>query len=427
MIDEKLKNEIIEFVQKADRPVTLDELKTSFKLDAIENLKSEINAIEELVCIPFDFGFSDWQIGGVLEFIYYKLAILPRLSVVEFIRHDIESQLRIAKRELSIVEISLNLKNDFLEYFGVYEGSAPDYDDYPYYELYNSASWKFIDLIGGEDKLVSIISSYHAFYLDYRSTFDLQFIYVGLKEWKSYSIKNLLSDEEIIRSKAVSILKNAENSEMSLRDLTFRLSTYPFKISMPKPFKSEYIEQIILQDPVNFNFQPIEEKVLLNNIDQINRLKKIDLTGKWIFDAGYIKYDKYSNLTGVLSIKFVGDFFPIPQFQEYIKLRPHIYLFTTNNLFGVLSKIYYSGIQEKGTLQSSDVERLLKKFIPDINNMSWFKDNFEIYFLLEGSESLYLTYKELIKKLIPIFNVHDNPGNIFELAVKDMMKEADGK
>lgn len=425
MIDEKLKNEIIEFVQKADRPVTLDEIKSNFKLEEVENLKSEINDFKELVSIPF---FICWKGEYGDEGIeYYKMAILPRHNVLEFILNDIEQRLLTAQRELNIEELLQFLRDDIHEYFGLYEGKPDRLMEDILNDIYYKMRWSFSDIIIDDGSLVSLISADDRFYIDYRSAFDFYFIFIGLKEWKSYSIKKLLSDEEIIRSKAVSIIKKAGNNEISLKDLTFRLNTYSFAVPMPKPFKSDYIKDIIIKYPDSFIFHSINEKVSLNDIEQVDCLKKFDLKERWLFDAGYIAPYKKSDITGIVGIKYIGESFPVSEFREYIKLRPYIYTFKTVDFPRVISKFYNNGLQETGVLDRSGVEKLLKKIMPEINDLNWFKENFEIYYLLEGAESLDSTYKEQIKKLIPIFNVYDNPGNIFELTVKDMIKEVDGK
>lgn len=162
----------------------------------------------------------------------------------------------------------------------------------------------------------------------------------------------------------------------------------------------------------NNNIQLTDDIEYLNNYFQSNFLEwgydiKIDET--------YLEMDLYilrltSYSRGLFAVVFFGENFPLLEASEYIKTRPIIYI----------------GNADGNSINLRELTTYLKPLISDnesINN--WLIHNTKISLYEENiSETL---YKNILMKFSPVFNIKDNPGNLFSYTLEEKLKEYNNK
>lgn len=125
--------------------------------------------------------------------------------------------------------------------------------------------------------------------------------------------------------------------------------------------------------------------------------------------------------TALFAFYFIGDNFPLPEAESFVKLSRIVYM-------RKYSWTHYSQISDfsDAIIKKFELWSLLTSLIPDNRELTkWYNKNIVLSYAL--AESLPYTLDQIYPKLIsyysPIFNIEDNPGNLFRLTIQEKLEE----
>lgn len=119
----------------------------------------------------------------------------------------------------------------------------------------------------------------------------------------------------------------------------------------------------------------------------------------------------------IVSVKFVGDDFPLEESKEYINLRKIIYINPEPDIF-------IQNIQRPFQWFLPEFYENLNALIPDEKEFKKFiEENLAFSVIILPTKMYNSTFDFLIKEFSPILNLKDNPGNLFYYTISKKVEE----
>ncbi|GMV00266.1 MAG: hypothetical protein AMXMBFR51_29980 [Ignavibacteriota bacterium] len=120
----------------------------------------------------------------------------------------------------------------------------------------------------------------------------------------------------------------------------------------------------------------------------------------------------------IYAYKYKGDHFPFQEAVDYLKIRPLIYI----------KEVTWESREEHPDMLSPNPDdelwRYLKALVPVKTSFTdWIKDNIQLSWIDEEEASLSFEnlFEILIEEYSPIFNVDNNPGNLFKYTLQEKL------
>lgn len=224
-----------------------------------------------------------------------------------------------------------------------------------------------------------------------------------------------LSDSKVITDLITNILR--DNGPLSINKIVSMLNRRNILYPVVKPFENEQIKEIILNNSEKFVFEESKGIIQLKNdlnliINSLSQ-NKINLT-----ELSKLNYD--NNVEVLVALYFKGEKFILSEAEEYVKTRPIISIYTIGKydlyIFDTL-EIY---------LSNELAEIIDSLFENDYQAENWMLNNLSASYYYEYCESSSMFYENVVKKLInqlsPVFNLQDNPGNLFKYTLESKLR-----
>ncbi|QOJ27820.1 MAG: hypothetical protein HRU80_02625 [Ignavibacteriales bacterium] len=239
-----------------------------------------------------------------------------------------------------------------------------------------------------------------------------------LSSVEDYIIYETQNDEykdsiERFRLQTIRILRG--NPETTFKELVFKLNSKEIHSIFPKPYSKKTILEIIKANEKYFNVEGDQISLKVNVDFVLNELKsdpvKINLNQE--LPEGY---------SGIIALKFIGTDFPLQTAVEYVKIRKIVSIVKTTvpNTFFARKR----NIME--ILRNSEMFRFLSSFLGDSDKATeWMTKNLEVTFYSDTEEYIERIFPEILEKLSPVFNLENNPGNLFATTLREFVKETD--
>lgn len=328
------------------------------------------------------------------------------LAINEFYKNEIVFILDDENLPLSIEEISEQLEKSFCNYFGF---GKPEFDEF----VGNRGFHLFSPL----DKIQRIISQNNQlFYTIVTPTKSNYNDLVGLNKWETQIFCSQYSRFEY------SILYNFRKSKresLELKNLDFRINRSPVELDIPKPVLMDYVISQLEKSSDIYSFDKETEKVFLKN--DLERIKKN-------LQSNSLKFLKFNNFvqmyslggSGILSLSYTGQNFPLTEASEYVKLRNIIFITRTYSLYNNFQKLF-----DFNKINDSKFLLILSAIIGEENLENWVTENIKISFHEEYFEptdkELIDLEKRIIEDISPLLNLEGNPGNLFRITLEDKL------
>lgn len=125
--------------------------------------------------------------------------------------------------------------------------------------------------------------------------------------------------------------------------------------------------------------------------------------------------------TAIFAFYFIGEHFPLPEAETFVKLSQIIYL----KKFSWYDHSDISGFEDI-VVKKFELWTLLTALIKNNDDpVKWFKENITISYI--RPENLPYTLDQIYQKLIshysPIFNIDENPGNLFRITLQEKLEK----
>ncbi|MBV6514351.1 MAG: hypothetical protein FMNOHCHN_03970 [Ignavibacteriaceae bacterium] len=215
---------------------------------------------------------------------------------------------------------------------------------------------------------------------------------------------------ELFRISTLKLMRN--NPDISIRELIFRLNNLAIPTILPKPYSKQTILGILKQNEKHFEIENEKIKILINT----------DLVAAELLELG-TKFDKDvefdPDTAGLLSFQYNGNEFPLESAKEYIKLRKIIYLAK----IAPKEKYSFFKIEIWDLLKESELYKFLMNLYHDDSTvLMWLENNITIKSYFDTKNYIDEIYPLLMSRFAPIFNLEDNPGNLFATTLRDMLE-----
>lgn len=203
------------------------------------------------------------------------------------------------------------------------------------------------------------------------------------------------------------IINDTKTNEISFRELIFKLNSIDIEVPFKKPYTKEFVYSVLVDYSDYFKFN--EQKIQL--INDANSIQKILLK---TLEFGASKKDTLSQ-SGIVSFVYNGNDFIFKPATEYVKLRKIVFITMVENV-------------EKFLLDTKQLNQLelfliLQKLIgSDKETHDWISKNIEVGIYYEANKNLRTLYEKLIKYLSPVFNLTNNPGNLFATQFRELLE-----
>ncbi|HMU44265.1 MAG TPA: hypothetical protein PKA80_13280 [Ignavibacteriaceae bacterium] len=334
--------------------------------------------------------------------VYYML----REDLEKFWLNEIEILLEELKPEVSVSDLIKKLSDSFINYYALRHNTYSSLEDITYYK-------SDVGIAHNYDNLIRFIDNHKdKFYTKTDSIYGSNaLIKVGLKVWIDRGIA--YEPQKIIRSQIIKELKKQVPSILPLKSLTFRINRTPSSAGIPKPFSESLIEEIIKNDESRFKYNYATGLVEL--IDVLEYLAKVINKKQSLLK----EFDHNMQQPGFLVFTYIGQNFPLKEAADYISTRPIIFVKTVNDL----SKEFNAIIEEGDFLPSEFIENLRAILPNDTSVLNWLDENVTISFMSSSLDDVKKLGNQLIAKLSPIFNIRNNPGNLFQYTLKSKVEE----
>ncbi len=378
MIDKKTLLELLLFLYEQGRPIGVNEIENKFNIsfNEIKELNEYKNLLEEIVYTDF------------LDLIYAD-------HLERFLIDEIGIILEDENKEISLKELRDIITRSFYHVF---------WDN-----RFTTSHINFESLHNGDDFLLKIIKKNdHLFYIKDEDSFSDYFIKIGNKKWIE---EKIFEAEKILRNEIVfSIFKPLNKISFTLSKLTQRTNRSVNFLGLPKPYGEELIEKIIKDNPDRFIYN--EETKTVELVDDLIYLENSFNKNKQLLKD----FNSKSEDSGFLAFSFIGKSFPLNEAKDYISTRPIIYITTIENL----SEEFQNLIENK----ESELIEILSAILPeDTKILEWINQNLAVSFVEFDEDYMNLIRNQVIEKFSPIFNLNDNPGNLFQYTLKNKLEE----
>lgn len=309
-------------------------------------------------------------------------------------------------KEIELKELKTTLSISFINYFALKHNTYSDFEDIDYFKSDVGIDHTYSNL------KVFLENDNKIFYLKTDSRYGSNaLIKVGLKSWLDSG--TFYEPKKIIRSQIVLELKKYSARTLPLKDLTFRINRNPFSPGIPKPISESLVEEIIKQDEDRFKYDIYTGSVEL--VDDLEYLIKVINKKQFLLK----EFDYTRQQPGFLAFTFIGESFPLKEAQDYVSTRPIIFIKSVNDL----SKEFDTIIEDRDFLPSEFIENLRAILQNEIKITDWLNENVTISFIAGSVDDVKKLGNQLIAKLSPIFNVMNNPGNLFQYTLKTKLDE----
>lgn len=378
MINKKTLLELLLFLYEQGRPIEVNEIKNKFNIsfDEIKELNEYKNLLEEIVYTNF------------LDLIYAD-------HLERFLIDEIGTILEDENKEISLKELRDIIKRSF--YFSFWNNK------------FTTSVINFQCLHNGDDFLLKIIKKNdHLFYIKNEDSFWDYYIKIGNKKWIE---EKIFEAEKILRNRIIfSIFKPLNKTSFTLSKLTQRTNRSIIDPDLPKPYSEELIEKIIKDNPDRFIYN--EKTKIVELVDDLIFLENSFNKNKQLLKD----FNSKSEDSGFIAFSFIGKIFPLSEAKDYISTRPIIYITTVENL----SEEFQNLIETK----ESELIEIISAILPeDIKIIDWINQNLAVSFVEFDKNYMNLIRNQVIEKFSPIFNLNDNPGNLFQYTLKNKFEE----
>lgn len=203
-------------------------------------------------------------------------------------------------------------------------------------------------------------------------------------------------------------------TKLDLTRLVFELNRYDLEVVFPKPYTKKLIIEIIR----TFGKYYTIEKDAVVLIADLNLATSELLENTEALNDNLLKKST-SKINSILSLKFTGDEFLYEPAIEYVKLRKII------SLIKIEDDKNYKGEAKTylELIKDSELFNFLKKILKnDEEVMQWIKENTVAGEYSDTKNHIREIYPKLIEKFSPVFNLKNNPGNLFSFSLNELMK-----
>lgn len=382
---------IMALFERENRPLLISEIKSKLKLPDNEKIDTELSRNEVIEIIARDRG------PGLLTKLgsfYFSKNLLEKywLNEIKFLLYQ-------QKMEADIYSIESHLKSQLQIHFG----------------LINPAGKNFsFNTDGGlnETNLIDfLLKNEEIFYIRYAKS--IKETVVGLKIWQ-----NETNEDDLIkiRSSIISVLRNSDDRTLGIDDIVFGVNRFDVDTLIKKPYKIELIKKIILSDKRRFQYNSESKETAVN--------EKPILTDDLLYLDYYFKekrtllknYNYDDIYTGIAAFIFIGNNFPFVEATEYVKTRPIIYLEQIEDPLLISDNI-------EEWLPDELVEYLETLFNNSEELYNWCSENLAVSIYFEHFDEVKLLYPKVIEHFSPVFNIMNNPGNLFQYTLEAKLEE----
>jgi len=331
--------------------------------------------------------------------------IFDKDTFFDFLNNSFEFILSEAGNEINLIGILNRLGNLFLDYYGLRRNSGDKYLKTSFVQINLPLFMQIYKFIEKTPK----------FYIKTNSAYEnAENHIIGLKTWFEKGITK--TTEEIILNGILDQLNTAKSKTLTIKNLTFLLNVTITESGIPKPFNEEFVKKVLLKNEDMFitedEYETIKIKDRVKYYSEILLQNQVLLTN---FDL-----DKKS---GFIAFFYVGEQSLLEEFDEYIKTRSILFLATIENSKIILKLINDGSLDKKESNDSEFIKYLLAILPSDVNMKNWLLQNISVSFCESSLEDQSLYTQPLIKELSPIFNVKNNPGNLFQFTLEDKLEE----
>lgn len=317
----------------------------------------------------------------------------------EFWFNELMYLLKTKKDHLDIKEIIEDFRTQLVNYYNLTDPLGESFD------IHSDAG------LGDNNKknLLAFIDKHSDTF--YRKTgldkFGSETWLIGLVEWKDTVLD---TDRKLIRNVMIKISRDLKGKSITLKELTYSVNRVKLDTLTPKPFNEELIKEIILQNSGRLMYDISKDTISLSD----------DLE----FMTNYFKENRYNfnefnfaeNSSGLLAYIFIGKEFPLKEAEEYVKTRPVIFI----------DEIHYTNVNRINFSNESTLIEYLKAVMDTSNDeeiKKWLSENIALSYYEESKAEIKKIAPKIIEKFSPIFNLDNNPGNLFQYTLKSKLEE----
>lgn len=408
----EIKDKIINILRDEGRPIKQSKFPISFPITERKWIEYLYQG-KEIVEIECQYPVNGWKNPKTGQFtinierdVYYFLYELLH----DFWLNEIEIILTERKSEISLASLKELLVVSFTNYYSL-KRDGNTTEDISYRSCNAGINYEYRNLI----EFLELNSDKFYFKKDSIYVGNAQ-LRIGLRTWIDTGIA--LNPKDIIKNEIIkSAFGKSDISSLPLSNIAFRINRLPINAGIPKPYSEKLIEEIILSDKFRFKYSNSSKIVEL--IDDLTYYSTILNKEQMLLKEFNFNYEK----SGFLAFTFVGKEFPLVEAEEYASIRPIIYVYSVDSL----AKEFESIIKNNKP-QSSELMLYLEAVLPpEINPTDWLEENITISFVKSDSDTIKKISNQLISKLSPVFNVKNNPGNLFQYTLKSLLDERDKK
>lgn len=211
-----------------------------------------------------------------------------------------------------------------------------------------------------------------------------------------FTNEDVVKDHQILILSEIGKLLVANNNIIRLTDLIFRLNTTDLDTVFPRPFSRQLILNLINSYS---EYLSLEDELVMGNRDIAVIVKQA------IEESFPLEKSKASNVPGLVFFIFKGNEYPFENSIEYIKLRPVIYVANCIDCRDFINSFDSA---------KNEISIFLTGLFGEKEKVKdWLLNNVQIGVYKDYLGIRNFLYKQIIQKYSPVFNLSENPGNLF--------------
>ncbi|MCK6614341.1 MAG: hypothetical protein L6Q47_08880 [Ignavibacteriaceae bacterium] len=232
---------------------------------------------------------------------------------------------------------------------------------------------------------------------------DINDVIIGIRHTKEEATSRILLKKVITQ-----IISASKNKTILFDVLLLKLNLFDIDVPYQKPFNKELLYSVLMEFNDYFEISD-------NRISLIRNLKSVEKIIKNTFRFSETAEIAIS-ASGLIGFVFIGDNFLVPQASEYVKLRNLVSIQKADDVELLLSDKF----------ETTEIYQIIKKLLKtDKETIEWIQHNIQIGVYYDEPEYLREIASEIMSKFAPVFNLVDNPGNLFTSSLRELFESRD--
>lgn len=216
----------------------------------------------------------------------------------------------------------------------------------------------------------------------------------------------------LIKNQISEYLSMQVNKESSLQNIIYAINELELDIPYKKPYNRNLIYSVIMDYSNYFEYKDKKIKVKRDT----NSVKEILLQTE---DIKSLQISAISS-SAIVSFVYYGNDFILKDADEYVKLRRIIYVGLVEDAKNFINTID----RQKDFELFLFLNKLLYNNVPASD---WLSDNVKIGIYYDKISELNQLYHSLLSSLSPVFNLKNNPGNLFAVQLRELLESRENE